>query len=506
MGPAPCKITMHLHTCVQSSGAVFVMTLLLVKLAMMANKKRYKLPPGPRGLPLVGYLPFFGKEPPVTFMEMRKTYGDVISITMGSWPAIVINGREAIREALVTKGDDFSGRPAFTTAILLNDGRNFGFSAFGAIWKMHRKIVSNVMYNFTNARNNPIEDIIRSDANTVIEEFLQHKGKPFCPLISLEVAGSSMVYQLCYGRHQDIREDEGFMKVLDGSREFQRFTGAGNPVDVMPWLRYVMPSKVTKFMELLTGNIQRRAEKVEEHEAYFDSDHKRDLTDGLIHAGNTLSAEEKAVGLDRRRVIESLDTIFGAGGGTVSTSLQWFVALMAAHPHVQEKLFQKVNEVIGQSRDASLSDRAQLPLVEATIAEVLRYSGAVPFTLPHATTCDTTLQGYDIPEGTVVLVNLYSILMDKELWGDPETFRPERFLDEEGQLDRGRMEQVSSFSLGRRRCVGEFLAKMELFVFITTLIQRVRFFRPPELPEYHLTARFGLTCDLDPFDVCVHAR
>ena len=490
----------------QSSAAVFVMTLLVVKLAMMASKKRRNLPPGPRGLPLVGYLPFFGKEPPVTFMEMRKTYGDVVSIRMGSWPAIVINGREAIREALVTKGDDFSGRPAFTTALMLNDGRNFAFSAFGAIWKMHRKIVSNVMYNFTNARNNPIEDIIRSDANTVIQEFLQHEGKPFCPLMSLEVAGSSMVYQLCYGRNQNIREDEGFMKVLDGSREFQKFTGTGNPVDVMPWLRYVLPSKVTKFVELITQGIQNRAEKVEEHEADFDSDCLRDLTDGLIHAGNTLSAEEKAVGLDRRRVIESLDTVFGAGGGTVSTTLQWFVALMAAHPHVQEKLFQQIDDVIGQARDVSLSDRPQLPLVEATIYEVFRYSGAVPFTLPHATTCDTTLQGYDIPEGTVVLVNLYSICMDKELWGDPETFRPERFLDGEGELDRGLVEQVSTFSLGRRRCVGEFLAKMELFVFVTTLIQRVRFCRPPDLPEYHLTARFGLSRDVDPFDVCVQPR
>ena len=490
----------------QSFAAVFVVTPVVVKLAMMANKKRYKLPPGPRGLPLVGYLPFFGKDPPVTFMELRKTYGDVISIRMGSWPTIVINGREAIREALVTKGDDFSGRPAFTSAILLSDGRNFAFSVFGAVWKAQRKIVSNVMYNFTNVHNNPIEDTIRSDANTVIEEFLRNKGKAFCPLNSLEVASSSMVYQLCFGRHQNIRENKHFMQVLDGSREFEKFNGAGNPVDVMPWLRYVLPSRVAKFQQLNLGNEGGMEEKVKEHETDFDSDSLRDITDGLIHAGNTLSAEEKAVGLDKHR-----------GSRPSAPYSERLAAQLPTHfsgswdswPPIQtsrKKLFQQIDEVVGQSREASMSDRPQLPMVDAAIYEVLRYAAGLPFALPHATTRDTTLQGYDIPEGTVVLVNLQSIHMDKDLWRDPETFRPERFLDGEGQLDKGLVEQVSVFSLGRRRCVGEVLAKMEMFLFLTTLIQRVLFCRPPGQPQYHFISRYGLSRDINPYDVFLYAR
>lgn len=488
----------------QTTALVFMATLVVVKLATMVNRKRYKLPPGPRGLPLVGYLPFFGKEPPVTFSEMRKTYGDVICISMGSWLAVIVNGRDAIKEALVTKGDAFSGRPAFTTARLVNEGRNFAFSEFGAIWKAHRKIVSNVMYTFTNARNNPIEDIIRSEANTVIQEFLSHGDKSFCPLISLEVAGSSMVYQLCYGFHQNIRDDAEFMKTLNGTREFQKFSRAGNPVDVMPWLRYIMPGKVTQFLKLI--NVGRRIKKVEEHEATLDEKNLRDITDGLIHAGNTLSAEDRAVGMDRQRVIESVDSIFGAGGSTVASALQWCVALMAAHPDVQEKVFRQIDDVVGQGREVTLSDRSKLPLVEATIYEALRFSSAIPFALPHCTTCDTTLQGYDIPEGTVVLINLHSIFVDEELWGDPKNFRPERFLTSEGELDRAQVEQLSAFSLGRRRCVGEVLARMELFLFFATLLQRLKFCKPPGHPGYSLEAEFALTHDLSPFDVCVSLR
>ena len=490
----------------QTTAAVFAVSLLVVKLATMVRRKRYKLPPGPWGLPLVGYLPFFGSEPPVTFTRMRKTYGDVISISMGSWSAVVINGRDAIREALVTKGDDFSGRPAFTTARLLNEGRNFAFSEFGAIWKMHRKIVSNVMYMFTNARTNPSEDIIRSEANTIVEEFVAHGDESFCPLVALEVASASLMYQLCYGAHTNVREDADFMKRLNGSREFQKFNRAGNPVDVMPWLRYVMPGKVTSFFRLIREGVAARIRKVEEHEATFDDKNLRDITDGLIHAGSTLSAEARAVGLDRQRVLESLDTIFGAGVSTVTSTLQWSVCLMAAHPEVQEKVFRQIDEVVGQGRAAALSDRADLPLVEATIYEVLRFSCAVPFGLPHCTTRDTTLRGYDIPEGTVVLVNLHSIFVDEELWGDPRAFRPERFLGEGGGLDRGLVEQVAAFSLGRRRCVGEFLARMELFLFFTTLLQRLRFYRPPGHPGYTLEADYGLTHDIKPFQVCVSPR
>ena len=210
--------------------------------------------------------------------------------------------------------------------------------------------------------------------------------------------------------------------------------------------------------------------------------------------------------MDRQRVIESVDSIFGAGGSTVASALQWCVALMAAHPDVQEKVFRQIDHVVGQGREVTLSDRSKLPLVEATIYEALRFSSAIPFALPHCTTCDTTLKGYDIPEGTVVLINLYSIFVDEELWGDPKNFRPERFLTSEGELDRAQVEQLSAFSLGRRRCVGEVLARMELFLFFATLLQRLKFCKPPGHPGYSLEAEFALTHDLSPFDVCVSLR
>ncbi|XP_076460969.1 cytochrome P450 1A1-like [Babylonia areolata] len=488
-------------------AAVFVVTLLMVKLVMTMRKKRYNLPPGPWGLPLVGYLPFFGPLPHVTFMEMRKKYGDIISISMGSWPAVVISGSDAIKEALVTKRDDFAGRPAFTAARLSENITSLSALTYGPLWKLHRKTLSNVLYNHSNARKNPIENIIRSDAYVVIKEYLSHGDKSFCPLASLDLAAFSMVYQLCYDRHNNVRDDHDFMAFLKHLREFSKLNRPGNPINAMPWLRHFMPSKIANFMEMLEDNKKLRAKKVEEHESSFDKDSLRDITDGLIHAGNQLTEEEKALGTDKKRLIGNVFAIFGAGSANVSSTLRWCVALMTAFPEVQEEVFQQINDVVGQGREITLADRPKLPLVEATVYEVFRYVGVFPFALQHVTTCDTTLQGYDIPEGTVVLVNLYSAFMDEKVWGDPKIFRPQRFLDSEGQLDRGLVEQVPAFSLGRRRCVGEFVARMELFLFFATLMQRLKFFRPPGHPAYGFKTSFAMTVDVvEPFEVCVSER
>ena len=138
--------------------------------------------------------------------------------------------------------------------------------------------------------------------------------------------------------------------------------------------------------------------------------------------------------------------------------------------------------------------------------QVQRLSCAVPFTLPHSTTCDTTCQGFFIPKDTVVMISLYSIFMDEDLWGDPEVFRPERFIKEDGTINRGLTDNVTSFSLGRRRCVGEALAKMELFLFFTTLMQKVQICKPPGVKKMNFKSAYNLSHDLLPFEICVKQR
>ncbi|XP_039587550.1 cytochrome P450 1A4-like [Passer montanus] len=133
---------------------------------------------------------------------------------------------------------------------------------------------------------------------------------------------------------------------------------------------------------------------------------------------------------------------------------------------------------------------------EAFILEMFRHSSFLPFTIPHSTTKATVLNGYYIPKDTCVFINQWQVNHDERLWKEPWSFRPERFLSAAGaELRRAESEKVLSFGLGRRRCLGETIGRWEIFLFLTTLLQQLRFsLRPGErvdaTPQYGLTMKY----------------
>ncbi|KAK7112800.1 cytochrome P450 1A1-like [Littorina saxatilis] len=488
-----------------TAALLLAVSMLMVVLLFLFNKDSSKRPPGPRGVPVMGYLPFFDKEAHLTFTKLRETYGDVLSLSFGAWPAVVVSGYDVIKEALVAKGDDFSGRPAFTTGRMWNEGRSFGLGPFDAVWKMKQAIVKQAMAKFINAKTDLIEEVIRAEVGAVITSLTSHGDTSLCPKDSISVAISSMMYQLCYGRLDDFREDPGFKAELAGEMSVLA-AKKGSLLDLVPWLRHVQRAKVNRFKDIVRDVEDRRSARITEHEATFDDENLRDLADFLIQAGNSLSEGDLAVGLDKTRVVESLDFIKQAHG-SVGTALEWLLLLMAAYPEVQDKVFKEICDVVGRDRAPGLADRRKLSYAEATIMEGIRYAAPVPLAIPHSTTCDTKLQGFDIKQDTVVFFNLFSIYKDKDLWGDPEVFRPERFLTLEGELDKSLVERVTTFSMGRRSCIGASLACMELFLFFTTLMQRVKISRPSgQTEEYSMEGYYNPTRKPNPYQICVAVR
>jgi cytochrome P450 len=158
---------------------------------------------------------------------------------------------------------------------------------------------------------------------------------------------------------------------------------------------------------------------------------------------------------------------------------------------VQDKCFKEICDVIGAQRQPSLSDRPKMVYLEATIMEVLRKADITPVGVPHATACDVTFQGHFIPKGTLVMLNHTSVLLDPAIWGDPENFRPERFIGPDGKLTK--TEEFMPFGLGRRVCLGESLARMELFLYLCCMVQRFHFL--PEDPD-HLPSLEGVVSNL----------
>ncbi|KAL3053728.1 hypothetical protein OYC64_006117 [Pagothenia borchgrevinki] len=208
---------------------------------------------------------------------------------------------------------------------------------------------------------------------------------------------------------------------------------------------------------------------------------------------------------NEKNLIFTITNLFAAGTDTTATTLRWGLLLMAKYPHVQDQVQEEMSRVIG-SRQAGVDDRKNLPYTDAVIHEIQRLANIVPMAIPHKTSRDVTFQGYFIKEGTTVLPLLTSVLYDESEWETPHTFNPSHFLDKEGNFFR--RDAFMPFSAGRRVCLGESLAKMELFLFFTFLLQRFRYTPPPGVTEdeLDLTPAVGFTLSPSPHELCAVRR
>ncbi|XP_070581552.1 cytochrome P450 1B1-like [Ptychodera flava] len=179
---------------------------------------------------------------------------------------------------------------------------------------------------------------------------------------------------------------------------------------------------------------------------------------------------------------------------------------MILYPKIQEKAQQEIAIVIGRERPPNFTDRQNLPYVDSLIYELLRHTTLVPLSVPHATVIDTKFYGYDIPKDTPVFPNLHSANFDEMEWEDPDLFKPERFLSQDGQsLNKVKAAKLASFSFGKRRCPGEQLAQKELFLFITLFLQRCTINKCPG-DDPKLKWNHGLSLTPDRFKILTTPR
>uniref|UniRef100_F7EGH8 Cytochrome P450 2J2-like n=1 Tax=Monodelphis domestica TaxID=13616 RepID=F7EGH8_MONDO len=171
-------------------------------------------------------------------------------------------------------------------------------------------------------------------------------------------------------------------------------------------------------------------------------------------------------------------------------------------PFSAGKIQAEIDRVIGHSRQPTMADRENMPYTYAAIHEVQRMGNIIPLNAARVATVDTTLAGYHVPKGTWLLTNLTALHRDPKEWATPETFNPEHFL-ENGEFKK--RESFLPFSAGKRVCLGEQLARAELFIFFTCLLQRFTFQAPPDT-QLSLDFRAGLTISPAPYKICALPR
>nr|XP_060639585.1 cytochrome P450 2G1-like [Anolis sagrei ordinatus] len=464
-----------------------VVTLLLVicvscHLLISSKRKRLqkgKLPPGPTPLPLIGnFLQIKSGETLKYLLNLHEKYGPIFTVYLGTRPVLVLCGHQAVKEALIDKAEEFSGRSTKPTLERVVEGHGVGFSN-GERWKQLRQFSITVLKNFGMGKKS-IEERIQEEAQFLLEEFRKTKGKPLDPTNPLRNAVSNIICSIVFGDRFDY-EDKEFQVLMRLIHNFYWEVSStwSQLYDMFPTFLKYLPGPHTRVYDIMSDVSFFIAKRVKKNQETLDSNFPRDFIDCFLiqmekEKGNPLSE------FNFKNLEQTIFNLFFAGTETVSSTLRYGFLLLMKYPEVQAKVHEEIDRVIGHNRVPNNEDRRQMPYADAVIHEVQRVSDLVPMNVAHMVTRDTEFRGYFIPKGMEVFPMLSSVLHDPTMFKSPSGFNPENFLDENGCFKKN--DAFVPFSSGKRICLGESLACMELFLFFTTILQsfQLKPLVPPE--------------------------
>ncbi|XP_072484676.1 cytochrome P450 2C23-like isoform X2 [Notamacropus eugenii] len=371
--------------------------------------KRRKLPPGPTPLPFIGnILQLDFKNLTATFSQLAEKYGPIYTLYFGTQPVVVLHGYNVTKEALIDQGDVFMERGDVPIFDDFSKGKGVVFS-HGERWKQIRRFSLMTLRNFGMGKRT-IEERVQEEAQCLVEELRKTKGQPTDPTFILGCAPCNVICSILF-RDRFKYNDAKFLHLMGLLNEIFQLLSK-------PWSQ----------------------EKDNPH-SEFDLENL------------------KMTGVD----------LFAAGTETTSSTLRYGLLLILKHPEVQAKIQEEIDRVIGPNRVPSIKDRQDMPYVDAVVHEVQRFSNLSPLNVPHAVNQDIQFQQYVLPKGTTIYPLLFPVLRDSKEFANPEKFDPQHFLDQNGKFKKS--DYFMPFSTGKRSCLGEGLARMELFLFFTTILQ-----------------------------------
>ncbi|XP_066267602.1 cytochrome P450 2D4-like [Branchiostoma lanceolatum] len=559
---AAAWITERIQEILQISGLTLQSFLIFCAAILLAHallKRRRNLPPYPAGrVPVLGHLLALGRVPHLKLTEWRRQYGDVFTVRMGMDDVVVLNGYTAVKDALVDRSELFASRPQnylldtitgfgkgklLFTIYFLDKSRTVGVkqksmtyitaARWGTGFRQRKRFATTTLKNLgMKVGSGSIEEKIREEANVLRNRIADYNGQPFDIAHDVTVAVANIICPMVFGRRYDY-EDETFRELSEAIATVFVELGAGQIIHVFPLLRFVpvgwmlmslrnvhsyfvkkslhVCNCVNIYFLVNRASINALAafskvqnvlqEEISRHREHLDRENPRDFLDFCLLE---LEEQEKVDGLTEQNVLAIALNLFFVGTHTTTNTLLWSLLYMSMNPDIQNKVQEELVAVVGESLP-TLSHRSQLPYVNACLLESMRIRHIGPLINPHATTETVKVQGYEIPKGTMVQPNMYSVRMDPAYWPDPDRFDPGRFLDAERNVIN-KPESFLPFGGGRRGCLGEPMARMELFLFFSTLLQSFTFRTTEGVPPPSTDGVFGATLTPHPFQLCVIPR
>ncbi|XP_054437326.1 cytochrome P450 2C23-like [Pteronotus mesoamericanus] len=477
---------------------------LVFLLVRKQSHKGERLPPGPTPLPIIGNLMNLNlKDIPASLCKLAQEYGPVYMLYLGPRPTVVLHGYEAVKEALIDQGDKFLGRGRIPVISDFQKGHGVIFSN-GETWKQMRRFSLTTLRNFGMGKRS-LEERVQEEARCLVEELRKTKAQPFDPSFILSCAACNVICSILF-KERFQYQDKKFLFLMDLlGLNFRRLSPVWNQVyNLWPNLIKHLPGQHRSFFKRTAVFHNFILGKVKEHQESLDESNPQDFIDSFL----CKMEQEKCNPLSEFH-LENLticgSNLFAAGTETTSSTMRYGLLLLLKHPEVEAKVHEEIDRVIGRNQSPSMKDKMKMPYTEAVLNEIQRYITLLPFSLPHVVTKDTKFRQFVIPKDTMVLPLLSSVLHDCKEFPNPEKFDPGHFLDENGSLRK--TNYFIPFSLGKRACLGEGLARMELFLFLTTVLQNFSLKPlgdPKELPTKPLIA--GLINIPPPFKLCLVPR
>ncbi|XP_041357974.1 vitamin D(3) 25-hydroxylase-like [Gigantopelta aegis] len=509
---------MEIAEFISDNRQALVITVLLIILWLVVLKRPRDIPPGPSfSLPVLGDILRIGRDPLERFRDMRRRYGDVFSFYMGNRLVVVLNGFDVIKSALVTHADVFRDRPHMFMMDEICEGKGIVASS-GRVWKEQRQFAQTTMRMLSSGAHT-LETSIQEEASQLIDAFDQQTATfdpqtttsdpqtaTFDPRALIEGAVSNVMCTLCFGRR--FRYDNlEFVAYLDAVAESFKSFHATQILNIFPCLKY-LPGDRFLYKQMMRHKHFVEHDFLEHNIAEISAaaDDRLDatnFTEAYLRSMRQARSEGRSSSMDELNLKQSLGNIFTGGTESMTGTLCWALLYFMEYPEIQERCFQEIREQVGLDRRPTMKDKISCPFLAATIMEILRHADVSPLAVAHSVSEDFVFMGYRIPKDSIVLPNIDSVMRDEDIWGDPVKFRPERFLDGSGKVLKP--EKYIPFSMGRRICLGETIAKMELFHFLSSLLQRFRFERPSD-GDLCFEGVLGLTWAPKPFKVKVVRR
>ncbi|XP_072286507.1 cytochrome P450 2G1-like [Pyxicephalus adspersus] len=445
--------------------------------------KKSNLPPGPTPLPVLGNLLQLKTGHLMdSFQEIREKYGDIYTIYMGPRRVIVLCGYDAAKEALVDQGDVFGMRGLLPSVEQYFKGQGLVFGN-GECWKQLRRFSVQTLKIFGVGKKS-IEMRIHEEAFCLVEALRETHGLPFNPILCFSQVSANVMCSVLFGKRYSYK-DPDFQRLLHivNNTFISMSSFWGQLFDIYDVIMRNVPGPHHKTCNCLLELEEFVREKTEICKATLNASNPRHVIDCFL----IQMEKEKHIPstyFNLKNLYATILSLFIAGTETVATTIRHGFLLLLKYPNAKRKVQEEIDQVIGKLRVPAQQDREYMPYTDAVVHEIHRFADVFPMNLPHKASRSTQFRGYTIPKDTDVCVPLSFVLHDPKYFPDPFTFRPERFLDEDGSFKKN--EALMIFSAGKRMCLGDVLARQEVFLILTTLLQNFDITSPVDSKELEI--------------------